>query len=82
MIDMVAAFAGLDFYNIAVHWYILLPAAADCNTSCSVVASREPGCLPFVFGEAFVVFGVYDGEFALREWYSPEGIAAAEAAIE
>lgn len=40
------------------------------------------GEVPFVFCEAWVVFGVDDGEFCAGEWDSAEWVAVAEAAIE
>ncbi len=65
MVDMVDALAWPGIHNHAVHRYLLIPTAADCNTSCCVVASRGPAQVPFVFGEGFVFFGVDDGAFAL-----------------
>ncbi|MHC4260347.1 MAG: hypothetical protein ACYSTF_08060 [Planctomycetota bacterium] len=38
-------------------------------------------CVPFVFCEARVIFGIDDGELALGEWDSAEGVAEAEAAV-
>jgi hypothetical protein len=38
--------------------------------------------VPFVFAEAIIIVGVNDGEFALRQRYSPEGVAVANAAVE
>ena len=65
MVDMVDELAIAGIHNHAVHTYRLLPAAADCNRSYSVVASRGPGQVPFVFGDAVVVFGVDYGVFSL-----------------
>jgi len=37
---------------------------------------------PFVFVEPIIIIGVDDGEFALSEWYSAEGVAVACPAIQ
>ena len=81
MVDMVDELPVTGVHNHPVHRYALMPAFTDCSTSCCVVASRKPRCLPFVFGQAVVVFGVDDGVLSLRQSYSSEGIAVAEAAI-
>jgi hypothetical protein len=79
MVDMVDALAGAGVHNHPVHLYILLPATADCNGFCCVVASGGPYQVPFVFCKAGVVFGVYDSVFSLCKWNSSEGVAVVEA---
>ena len=81
MIDMVDALAGAGVHNHTVHLYRPLPAAADCNGSCSIVASWGPYDVPFVYREAGVVFGVYDSVFSLCKWYSSERVAVSESTI-
>jgi len=49
IVDMVYELAWAGVHNDTVHLYMPLPAVADCNGSCSVVASWGPYQVPFVY---------------------------------
>jgi hypothetical protein len=82
MIDMVGVSVIVNFQNLTVHldFFLLLPFSA-ANSAHSVKRSPSAVDMPFVLGEAFVVFGVYDCVFAPRKLYPPEWVAVTEATI-
>jgi hypothetical protein len=72
-----------DFYYAAVHVDGRgFAPSADSGVAFSVEGVAVPGDVPAVFVQSVVIFGVDDGEFALSQGYSSEGVAEAEAAIE
>ena len=41
----------------------------------------KPGSGPFVLAQPVIIVRIDDGEFALSQWYSPEGVAIAQPAV-
>ncbi len=81
MVDVVNDMAGRDFYYTAVH--VNRGRCFSCGgVALSVKGIAVFGNVPFVFAEPFEIFGINDGEHALRQGYPAERIATAEAAID
>ncbi|MHC4666174.1 MAG: hypothetical protein ACYS9T_09495 [Planctomycetota bacterium] len=71
-----------DFYYAAVHVDGGRPApSTDSGVAFCVEGVAVLGDVPSVFVKSVRIFGVDDGEFALSQGYSSEGVAVAEAAV-
>ena len=68
--------------NLAMHLNMLPLVFTQMNPPDGIKGVFALNRVPFVFAQAFVVFGVDDGVFALSEWDAAEGVAEADAAIQ
>jgi len=83
MIYMVREQAIADLDDFPVHEYECeLSSFRLQGLSCGVkrASSRSP-CFPFVFAQAFVIFGIHDGVLRLGHADAPEGVAVARPAV-
>jgi len=68
--------------NFAMHADCFSPSAFLGRTgSDGVKFTVNPGSGPFVLAQPVIFVGIDDGEFALGQWYSPEGVAVAQPAV-
>ncbi len=74
------AFRGFKYG--AVHRKVSFSNAIYSGPSSGVECPAVRIGVPLLFREAIVIIGVDDGELAPREWYSAEGVAVAEEAVE
>ena len=66
----------------AVHRKVSFSNAIYSCPSSGVECSAVRIGVPLLFGEAIIIIRVDDGELAPCEWYSAEGVAVAEEAVE
>ena len=82
MVDMVREHAIRCVENFPVHPdNFVFFRFALINNPDGIKCSRTFLAMPFIFAEPIIIFRVHYGIFTLGEWYSPEGIAVAEATI-
>ncbi len=68
--------------NLTVHLNRPPLVFADPLTPGGIICIFELFGMPFVLAQALVIFGVHYGVLALSEWYSAEGVAVVDAAVE
>lgn len=82
-VNVVDEEVGWNVEYLAVHFdgaFFLCDGVPDL--SLCVIGESAFVCVPFVYAESRVVFGVHDSEFALGEGDFSEGVAEAKASIE
>ena len=84
VIYMVDEQSNIDFDDFPVHEYKgELSFCREQGLSCGVKrAVSRSSCLPFVFVQTFVIFGIHDGVPWLRQADAPESVAVASPPIQ
>lgn len=82
MIDVIDKHVVRDFYYVTMHGDVLRFSAFGAAGAIGIESVASFCSKPFVFFEAVVVVGVYDGVFSLGQGDSAEGIAETEASVE
>ncbi len=68
--------------NLTVHLNRPPFVFADPYTPGGIICIFELFCMPFVFAQWLVIFGVHNGVLALSERYAAKGVAVVDAAVE